>query len=363
MVEPDDQFDEALKAIYYDPVSSGSFGGLGRLMQEAKRQGLNVTRPTIERFLTDQQAYSLHKPVRRTFKRNRTFVSGIDKQWQADLADMQSIASTNDGYRYLLTCIDVFSKYAWVIPVKSKDAKAMGVAIQQLLDSAAPRKPQRIQTDKGKEFLCKPVQVLIKARGIQHFVSESDNKAAVVERFNRTLKTRIWTYFSAKRTTRYIDVLQDFTNSYNQSKHRSIGMKPADVRPEHEPTIWIRLYGDGSGGKRPQPLKANQKVRISRWKGDFEKGYMPNWSKEHYHVDSLVKHPRTVYNIRDETGDTLRGAFYREEVQPIRINKHYVERVLRHRTRAGVREVFVKWDGWSSNYNTWIKESELSSYQ
>ena len=105
--QPDDQFDEALKTIYYDPTNSGSFGGLGRLLREAQRQGLNVPRTTVERFLTDQRAYSLHKPVRKTFKRNRIFVSGIDKQWQADLADMQSISSTNDGYRYLLTCIDV----------------------------------------------------------------------------------------------------------------------------------------------------------------------------------------------------------------------------------------------------------------
>ena len=85
--------------------------------------------------------------------RNRTYVAGIDAQWQADLADMQAIARQNNGARYLLTVIDVFSKYAWVAPVKSKNAAAVTEAFNQMLNAAAPRHPNRLQTDNGKEFL------------------------------------------------------------------------------------------------------------------------------------------------------------------------------------------------------------------
>ena len=358
------QLNAKLKKIYYNVTSAGSFGGANRLLAEAKKQGVDVKLHQVRTFLTNQHAYSLHKPARKTFSRNRTYVSGIDKQWQADLADMQSIANKNGGVRFLLTCIDVFSKYAWVIPVKDKGAKSMLAAMKQLLQIAAPRKPARLQTDKGNEFLCKPVQTFLRERNIHHFASNSDKKAAVVERFNRTLKTRIWTYFTAKATHRYVDKLQNFVSSYNKSYHRSIGMAPASVRREHESKIWIRLYGDGSTKQKHDSLKTGQSVRISRWKGDFEKGYQPNWTDENFQVRSVVKHPHTMYELQDVDGEPLSGAFYDTEVQRIRKNEFFVERVLRRRTRHdGVKEAYVKWKGWPAKFNCWLAVRELAKYQ
>ena len=363
MAKPIDT-ESKLNKIYYDPHSAGAYGGVARLLTEARRQRLNVTREEVEQFLSDQHTYSLHKPIRRVFETNHTYVSGIDKQWQADLADMQGVAVENGGVRFLLTCIDVFSKYAWVVPVKDKGAAAMSKALDTLLKLAAPRKPTRLQTDKGNEFLCKSVQHLLKAQNIQHFTTDSDKKAAVVERFNRTIKTRIWKYFTAKRTRRYVDVLDDFVHAYNNSRHRSIGMKPADVRTQHETQIWRRLYDDGSrGAHEPSSLKQGQMVRISRWKGDFEKGYMPNWSAEDFHVRNVIKHPHTMYELKDNDDESVRGAFYHKEVQPIRTNKIFIDKVLRKRTtRGGVRELFVKWKGWPARFNSWIKENELPKY-
>ena len=363
MAKPNDT-EAKLSKIYYDPNSPGAYGGVARLLDEARRHQLSVTRGEVEQFLSDQHSYSLHKPIRRVFKTNHTYVSGIDKQWQADLADMQGVASENGGIRFLLTCIDVFSKNAWIVPVKDKGAASMVKAFEILLTSAAPRKPTRLQTDKGNEFLCKPVQHLLKDRGIQHFTTDSDKKAAVVERFNRTIKSRIWKYFTAKRTQRYVDVLKDLVHAYNNSRHRSIGMKPADVRTKHETQIWRRLYGDGSrDAHEPSSLKRGQMVRISRWKGDFEKGYMPNWSAEDFHVENVIRHPHTMYELRDNDDESVRGAFYHKEVQPIRTNKIFVDKVLRRRTTRGrVRELFVKWKGWPARFNSWIIEHELPKY-
>ena len=104
---------------------------------------------------------------------------------------MQGIAWQNGGMRYLLTVINVFSKFAWAIPVHSKNAKAITEAFDQVLITAKPRQPHRLQTDKGKEFINSDFQALLKRYKIQHFASKSDQKAAVVERFNRTIKTRI----------------------------------------------------------------------------------------------------------------------------------------------------------------------------
>ena len=139
---------------------------------------------------------------------------------------MQGIAKQNGGMRYLLT---VFSKFAWAIPVYSKDAKAITTAFGQVLTTADPRHPKRLQTEKGKEFFNSDFQALMKRHGIQQFASESEQKAAVVERFNRTIKTRIWTYLSDRGTVRWVDVILDLVDAYNHSRHRSIGMAPADV--------------------------------------------------------------------------------------------------------------------------------------
>mgnify|MGYP000140966385 FL=1 len=112
--------EKKLAEIYYDPKNSGSFGGINRLLIAAQEAGLKVDQKQVKKFLTKQASYSLHKPARKNFTRNPTIVKGIDDQWQVDLADMQSLSRFNYGYKYILTVIDVFSKFAWAVPVKTK---------------------------------------------------------------------------------------------------------------------------------------------------------------------------------------------------------------------------------------------------
>ena len=169
---------QQLEKIYRTPGDPGSLGGAERLYKRAKELNVpGVTRVAVGDFLQGQQAYTLHKPARRKYLRNRTYVAGIDAQWQADLADMQGLAKQNDGMRYILTVIDVFSKFAWSEPVRSKDANAVADALTQVLQQARPRLPKRLQTDKGKEFFNSTFAALMRRHGISHFASESDQKA------------------------------------------------------------------------------------------------------------------------------------------------------------------------------------------
>lgn len=185
--------DDALKQLYYAARESGLFGGIERLYRRAKAAHVpGVTRDLVRDFLGRQQAYTLHRPARRHFPRNRIYVGEIDQQWEADLADMVGLQRDNDRQRYILTVIDVFSKFAWTTAVPNKDGATVTEAFRTVLDQAAPRKPKRLHTDKGKEFFNKDFAALMNRRGINHFATESDQKAAVVERFNRTLKTRLW---------------------------------------------------------------------------------------------------------------------------------------------------------------------------
>ena len=175
------------------------------------------------------------------------------------------------------------------MPVKNKDGKFIRDAFKLVLTSENPRKPERLQTENGKEFFNREFTGLMTTNCIHHFASESDQKTAVVERFNRTYKTRIWTYLSAKRTKKWVDALPAIVNSYNGIYHRSIGMAPNKVTNTDEDQIWTRLYGDGDTNlKRNRNIKDGATIRISRVKGVFDKGYMPNWSREQFTVSSMV---------------------------------------------------------------------------
>lgn len=366
-----------LDNIYYDPSDAGSYGGIERLYKRSSELKIpGVNRNVIREYLSEQTAYTLHKPARRHFIRNRTYVHGIDHQWQADLADMQGLQSDNDHYRYILTVIDVFSKHAWVQAVTSKSSKEVTNAFQAILKRSEPRKPERLQTDKGKEFFNKDFQTLLRVNKIHHFASESDQKAAVVERFNRTLKSRIWTFLSAKQTSRWIDALPKIVTSYNNSYHRSIRMAPANVQKNDESKLWVRLYGDGdtelkqlkSRWKSNRPLKEGTMVRVNRVKGQFEKGYMPNWSREHFLIDNRAgegtfggaRPNRPTYKLKDYNGESVSGTWYPEELQDIKQNEYRIEQIIKRRKAAdGSREFFVKWLGWPDKFNSWVSENDI----
>ena len=125
--------------------------------------------------------YTLHKPRRRHFPTLPVMVFGIDEQWAADLIEVINIAKPNRGYRYLLTVVDVFSKYAWVEPVKTKSGQDMTTAFEQILKRSQRRQPHKLQTDDGKEFYNKYFQALMKRKNIHHFSTSGDTKACIVE--------------------------------------------------------------------------------------------------------------------------------------------------------------------------------------
>ena len=354
-----------LASIYYNPKDPASFSSIDALLKRAKALGFKgITRDQVIEWLRDQDAYTLHRQYRKHFKRNPIVVGSIDKQWQADLADMSSLAKQNNGYRYLFTVIDCFSKFAWAIPLKTKSGPSLLEAMKKLLAEAHPRKPNRLQTDKGKEFLNKPVQDFLKANAINHFASESDQKAAMVERFNRTLKSRMWKYFTANDTYRYLDVLDDLLYGYNHAKHRTIGMAPADVKVEHEEAIWKRMYPEGASSLiRETQIKPGDPVRLSRTKQTFEKGYVPNWTEEIFKVSGTSQGKRRkVYKVDDWLGESIKGVFYPEEVQKVvrRDDKRFhVEKILRKKKIDGELTYLIQWSGLPAKFNSWVLAKDV----
>ena len=351
-----------MKRLYYDPDSPAAFTTLEPLYRAARQRGLKITRRAVRDWLKTQDTYTLHRPARRRFPRNRVIVGGIDSQWQADLVDMAALSRANDGYRYLLTCIDILSKYAWVVPLRTKTGAQLIEAFETIF--ATGRRPQHLQTDEGTEFLNKPFQRFLARENVLYFHTWNETKASVVERFNRTLKGRMYKYFTANNTRRYIDVLPDLVEGYNRAYHRSIRRAPASVTVRNQKEVRDTLYRHTTQPTPKRTYRVGDHVRISKTKGRFEKSYLPNWSTEIFRV--VRAHPRTptVYSLEDLNGEAVQGAFYGHELQPVSKTSdayYHVEKVLETRVRRGKTTHLVKWLGWPASFNSWVADSDLKT--
>jgi len=228
-------------------------------------------------------ANELHKPARKTFTRRKVVVKGFDNHWQCDLIDMQKYSKYNKGYKYILTVIDVFSKFAWMKPLKNKTGKEITSAMKHILDQG--RVPKLLQSDLGTEFYNAEFKKLMDKHNIKHYSTYSNLKASVVERFNRTLKNIMWKRFTVNGSYNWFDIINELITFYNTKKHSTIKMKPVDVSKQNEKELLQTVYAY----KKPKLMRKNKfeiddHVRISKYKGAFEKGYTPNFFLLKYSV-------------------------------------------------------------------------------
>ena len=344
--------DKPLRAIYEDVSSPAGFSGVEPLYREAKRQGLPVDRAAVREWLAGNVTYTLHKPAARKIRRNKVQVFYIDQTWQMDLVDVQRLAKFNEGSKYILTVIDLFSKFAFARVLKNKSGPTVLEAVKNII-STSGREPDNVQTDQGTEFTQKHMKHYLSSRGIHSYSTYSEMKASVVERFNRTLKTKMWRYFTHANTFRYLDILQDLVRGYNTTPHQSLGgVSPTNVKEENQLEIWEAHHALPRLRKPPRfKFNIGDIVRISRNKGAFEKGYTTNWSEEYFTVDRrLMRNPPT-YRLKDLNGEQLLGVFYERELQKITPPDEFaVEKVVRKRNG----KYLVKWRGWPDSFNSWV---------
>ena len=273
--------------------------------------------------------------------------------------DIGSLARFNKGYKFLLTCIDVFSKFAWVVPLKNKSGESLVNGFQSILDLG--RSPEKLQTDKGSEFLNRNFQSFLKEKDVYFFTTNSELKASVVERFSCTLKTPMWKY-TAKNTLVYIDILQDIIHGYNNSYHRSIGEAPASVSLLNVSQVRRKLYGNSWAKPiRELKFKLGDQVRISKSRRTFKKGYLPSCTQEIFTVTKIIPRVPPVYRLRDYADDEIEGVLYAEELQKVQKSDdiYKIENILAEKKENGKVKVLVKWLGYDKKFNTWVSKSEL----
>ena len=152
---------------------------------------------------------------------------------------------------------------------------------------------------------------------IKYFSTYTERKAAIVERFNRTLKTIMWKYFNANDTHEWLDVLDSFVKNYNFSSNGGIGMRPIDVNEENKHQVWIKLFGQPVGEIPSPKFKVGDVVGISKYKHIFAKGYEANFTKEVFKITEVFFGDPTMYKLEDLKGEEILGKFYEEELSAV----------------------------------------------
>lgn len=360
---------QILSKVYTDVKTPNSYGGIQALLKNSRKINPSITREHVINFLKSQKAYTLHKVTPKNFLRRKILAPEPCVIASCDLADMTLLSRYNKGYKYILVFIDTFSRLAQAIPLKSKDASSMYTALKRILESRYFIGLKRLNTDEGKEFYNKKVKELLNSKGIiLYSVSSREIKAAIAERFIRTMKGKIYRYMTHQNTKKYVHVLQDIIESYNNSIHRGLGgdLTPNEVHQMKDPacikTQFIKMYKTPTPSRKviTSNLTTGEYVRVTNIKPTFHRGYTIQNSEEIFKISSVdSSHTPTVYYIEDLEGEEVKGLFYREELIPVTLSDFYDIDIIKTKTVAGKKKHFVKWRGYPDKFNSWINADQI----
>lgn len=270
-------------------------------------------------------------------------------------------ADENDGFRYVLVCIDDFSKYAWLRALKNKDAGSVMSAFRDIFESSK-RVPHRLRTDRGKEFENRTMDKFYREHDILFFVTTNSTiKASIVERVIRTFKARIYRYFTSKGNHRWVDELQNFAEGYNSSYHRSIKMSPKEASEAETSVVFRNLY---EGKTLKELMEKVEKPTINE--GDVvrlqydkdkvgDKSYFTTFTDQTATVDKVIQKPMPLYSLLDYRKKEIPRHFYKHEIQSIPEPSYRINKVLRERIKNGKKQYYVSFIGYPASENSWVE--------
>ena len=297
-------------------------------------------------------ASELFKPIRRHFERRQVFSPQLDRIWATDLLDLQRFARKNKGFRYLMVCVDLFSKYLWLIPLKSKSAAAASQGLEKLFTQV---KPSFLWSDKGTEYVNKLVDKILKKENIKLYHTHNEGKSVIAERMVRTCKTWIYRFMTTNNTEKWIDIVEAIMDKYNSRVQRRIGMSPIDARrPENAHKVFQAVVVDKEADS--PKLKVGMQVRISKLRKTFHKGYLPRWTEELFRITKARSTNPPTYLIEDLQGNKIEGSFYESELQRSK-QKFFRYKKLKTRKRNGKKQYYVEWLGYKTR--SWINDSDI----
>jgi len=294
---------------YLNPRFSGSFAGAASFIKNRRL----VNHKDVINELHKLKPYILHRPFRRRFKRRKFMVFFRKYQIQVDLVDFTKYKHENNGYKYILTAIDVFSKLAAVAFMKNKTAKETTKAMKKIIKELG--KPLYVLSDLGTEFISKVTKSYFKSIGVKLIHTYGDNKAAVVERWHRTILGRLGRYWTHTGNRKYIKVLPMLVKSYNSTQHSTTKLKPKEVNDENEYIAFNNTFKNLIGKNPPSPkYKIGDTVLVSMLRGAFRKGYEQTFKDEIFSINEVHSTNPPTYSLIDKNKETIKGRFYEPEL-------------------------------------------------
>jgi hypothetical protein len=307
----------------------------------------------------------LFRNKRINYPRRSIVLKGLNDLQQIDLAFFPDFIQENDGFGIILFIIDCFSRRLWTIPLKDKKGETVAKAMDTFYRENESFIPKLLQSDKGTEFYNVHFKTITDRLQIKHYSTDSDKKAAFVERSIRTIRTWLNKEFLLKGHHKWTDLLEGTVKRYNQKIHSSTGFRPIDVNMYNQlevlDTLKRRWAKTQDKLKRPKNcFKIGDHVRLSRLKSTFEKGSTYNWSPAIYKIfqvnDSAKPYTYLIENAHNNF--KIPGQVYHHELTRVKHSDVYLveKKLRRHPTRTN--RYFVKWLGFNTSENSWITLDE-----
>ena len=389
--------EDFLKQTFYDPSHPAGFSSVNKLWRAAKQAGYHeASYDKVKKWLLSQETYATSVQSRRTVHRTPVRVAGFNAQFDIDLADLNQYGSENDGWKYVLAVLDIFSRFLITRKLKSKSPVEVAKALDDIFTHV--RRPlYLVRTDAGMELQGRAVKAVYAKFNLTHIVTRNEAKANYVERVLKTWKGKLFKYFISKQTHRWVDVCDEITEAYNNSVHSSLGDKPVNITARNEGQSRIQQYkikhslDDYGHSKKvvaspkksppssssvkkttkpsvkPKPKYAKgQLVRVSRLRHAFSREYSQKWSHELFKVHNIIPRDDSIYayTLEDLLGEVLKGTFYREEITAALEPEggvYMIDRILTKRGRGKNLQYRVSWLGWPAKFSSWISASEVTN--
>ena len=343
---------DSINKLPYNQRQYGTFL-VKNIISSKKKLGLGYN------FNMNDLSEELNKPIINKFPRKKIIVNYIDEIHSCDLVDMQKYSRMNKGYKYIFTNIDIFSKYAWSFPIKSKKISDIKPCFQKIFKE---RKPKFIWSDKESSFFSKEMLKFFEDHSIKIYYTNSNLKSVIIERFNRSLRELMMKEFVKNDNTVWYDILPELIKKYNNRYHHTIKMKPIDVNKTNEKHIKNTIYNYDITNKIPK-FKINDIVRISLKRRELFDKPTGNikWSEELFKIHSINKSNVITYKITDMNNEIIKGIFYEKELQLSKMKEddlYIIEKII----RKNKDRYFVKWRNYSNDFNSWIDKNDIVKY-
>lgn len=338
-----------------------SFGSFNTISDHNK----NLSSKKINNILEKNDIYTRFKRYRKPIKYSPIFVYKKRELFQADVIFFNDpdMIKVNDGYRYLFTCIDCFSKMAWIYPLKQNTCDSVMNCFKDIL-SRCGEKPERLNSDRGSELICKKFRDYLKEQKIHHYLSYSVRKCPIIERFNLTIQNLLYKIITYNRSLKWYTFIDQAMRIYLTRKHSTIRMSPLEAE-KNSNSVKVRanllnFFHKRGYRKRKPKFALKDTVRIWKKRTTFQRGYDENYSIEYFTIIKIKNNlPVPRYILKDSKGEKIIGSFFEQELVRFNPPDKFDIQIIDKRRRGRKKESLVHYIGYPKSMDEWVDEKNL----